>query len=142
LLLRPFDHISGPRFKRGPEDEPVGLALESLRWHGLLGRFGDRYGDWWAGLSDVAVPVLAVAAMGDHQDPVWACRKLYDQIGSQRRKFICLGREQGFTEDFGHVQMLVSKAAQVEVWPLVRDWLHECSQPVRELSDLPIVAAQ
>lgn len=142
LLLKSFDHISGARFKRGPEDEPVGLALESLRWHGLFGRFGDKDSHWWAGLRDVTVPVLVVAGAGDHQDPVWACRKLYDQIGSQQRKFICLGREQGFAENFGHVQMLVSKPAQHEVWPLVKDWLHERCAPVQELSDLPIGAMQ
>ncbi|OCR24206.1 EstX protein [Pseudomonas syringae] len=140
LLLKPFEHISGPRFKRGPEDEPIGLALESLRWHGLFGRFGDKYSDWWAGLAEVTVPLLVVAAAGDHQDPAWACRKLYEQIGSQQRTFICLGREQGFSEDFGHVQMLVSKPAQREVWPLVKDWLHERCMPVQELSQQPIAA--
>jgi pimeloyl-ACP methyl ester carboxylesterase len=127
LLLKPFEHISGPRFKRGPEDEPIGLVLESMRWHGLFGRFGDAHGNWWAGLKDVEVPVLAVAAVGDEQDPEWACRKLFEQIGSAERKFVCLGREHGFSEDFGHVQMLVSKSAQTEVWPLVADWLRERS---------------
>jgi hypothetical protein len=34
-----------------------------------------------------------------------------------------LGRTHGFSEDFGHVEMLVSKAAQQEVWPLVQRWL-------------------
>ena len=32
-------------------------------------------------------------------------------------------RGQTFSSDFGHVEMLVSPAAQQEVWPLVRDWL-------------------
>lgn len=37
LLLRSFTHVSGPRFKRGPEDEPIGLVLESLRCTGCSG---------------------------------------------------------------------------------------------------------
>jgi pimeloyl-ACP methyl ester carboxylesterase len=135
LLLKPFEHISGPRFKRGPEDEPVGLVLESLRWHGLFGRFGDRRSDWWEGLTDVEVPVLGVAALGDHQDPDWACRKLYDQFGSAQRQFISLGREQGFSEDYDHVRMLVSKGAQREVWPLVTDWLQARCVAEPELSE-------
>ncbi|KWT12612.1 MULTISPECIES: alpha/beta fold hydrolase [Pseudomonas syringae group] len=130
LLLRSFTHVSGPRFKRGPEDEPVGLVLESLRWQGLFGRFGERDNHWWAGLCEVQVPVLAVAAVGDQQDPEWACRMLFDQIGGdQPKQFLCLGREHGFSEDFGHVQMLVSKAAQQQVWPRVIDWLRERSVP-------------
>lgn len=123
LLLKRFSVISGSRLKRGPEDEPIGLALESMRWHGLFGRFGDAERDWWAGLAKVRVPVLAVAAMGDRQDPPWACRKLLGQFGSAISEFLCLGKENGFTSDFGHVEMLVSKEAQHEVWPLVRRWL-------------------
>lgn len=131
LLLKRWGQISGPRFKRGPEDEPVGLALESMRWHGLFGRFGDKQGDWWAGLAEVDVPLLAVAGAGDFQDPVWACRKLFDQLGGARKQFLRLGREEGF-EAFGHVDMLVSKAAQAQVWPLVERWLRDPLLPVHE----------
>ncbi|MNJ66296.1 hypothetical protein D3C77_623610 [compost metagenome] len=131
LLLKRWGQISGPRFKRGPEDEPIGLALESMRWHGLFGRFGDKQNDWWAGLAEVDVPLLAVAGAGDFQDPVWACRKLFEQLGGERKQFLRLGREEGF-EAFGHVDMLVSKAAQVQVWPLVERWLRDPLLPVRE----------
>lgn len=131
LLLKRFAVISGSRLKRGPEDEPIGLALENLRWHGLFGRFGDAERDWWAGLAEVRVPLLAVAAMGDRQDPPWACRKLLEQFGSPLSEFLCLGKENGFASDFGHVEMLVSKEAQREVWPLVARWL-EKTQDVAE----------
>jgi pimeloyl-ACP methyl ester carboxylesterase len=135
MVLKRFEHFSGSRFKRGPEDEPMGVILESLRWRGLFGRFGDKKEDWWAGLREVQVPLLVVTAAGDHQDPAWACRELFEQFGSERKQFLCLGREQGFTEDFGHVQMLVSKAAQTQVWPLVQDWLNQrSSTPVAESS--------
>lgn len=125
FLLKRFAHISGSRLKRGPEDEPIGLALEVLRWNGLFGGFRDRDRDWWAGLAQVQVPLLAVAGAGDHQDPVWACRKLFDQFGSSQRQFLVLGKAQGLSEDFGHVQMLVSRQAQADVWPQVERWLNE-----------------
>ncbi|KAF1010891.1 MAG: hypothetical protein GAK32_01195 [Pseudomonas fluorescens] len=130
LILKRFPHLSGTRLKRGPEDEPIGLALEALRWHGLFGRFGEPGCDWWKGLAGVDVPVLAVTAAGDRQDPAWACRKLFEQVGSEHRQYVCLGREQGFSGDFGHVEMLVSKAAQVEVWPLVERWLKDPLTPL------------
>ncbi|WP_044870169.1 alpha/beta fold hydrolase [Pseudomonas sp. LFM046] len=129
LLLKRFGVLSGSRLKRGPEDEPIGVALESLRWHGLFGRFGDAERDWWAGLSDVQVPVLAVAAAGDQQDPVWACRKLVEQVPTEHRHFLQLAKDEGFSDDFGHIEMLVSKAAEREVWPLVVYWLEHQRLP-------------
>lgn len=135
LVLKPFEHLSGPRLKRGPEDEPMGLVLENMRWHGLFGKFGERDNHWWEGLKSVEVPVLSVAATGDHQDPVWACRMLFDQIGSGQKQFLCLGRQHGFSEDFGHVEMVVSKTAQREVWPRIADWLQDrcAAQPSVEM---------
>ncbi|MBC2657134.1 alpha/beta fold hydrolase [Pseudomonas sp. MSSRFD41] len=130
LFIKRFAQLSGSRLKRGPEDEPIGLALESMRWHGLFGRFGDADKDWWAGLTEVGVPALAVSAAGDHQDPTWACRKLFDQLGSEHKQFVCLGREQGFSGNFGHVEMLVSKPAQAEVWPMVARWLRDQQAPL------------
>lgn len=129
-LLKRFAHVSGPRFKRGPEDEPAGVMIEALRWNGLFGRFGDADADWWKGLAQVDVPLLAVSAAGDEQDPDWACRQLFEQVGSEHRQYLCLGRGQGFTGDFGHVEMLVSKAAQAEVWPLTAQWLKDPLTPL------------
>ena len=129
MLLKRFDVLSGSWLKRGPEDEPIGLALESLRWHGLLGRFGDTERDWWAGLSNVTVPVLAVAAAGDGQDPAWACRKLLEQFPQESRHFLCLSQKYGYSSDYGHVEMLLSKEARHEVWPLVAHWLEHGQLP-------------
>lgn len=129
LLLRAFPYLSGRRLKRGPEDEPTGLALETLRWLRLFGRFGDAERDWWAGLAQVRIPVLGVAAAADHQDPAWACRKLLEQCSAAPTQFLLLGKDTGFTSDFGHVEMLVSKDAQREVWPLAEYWLLNLQLP-------------
>jgi pimeloyl-ACP methyl ester carboxylesterase len=134
FILKRFAQISGSRLKRGPEDEPIGVMIENMRWHGLFGRFGDAERDWWKGLADVDVPLLAVSAAGDFQDPAWACRKLFEQVGSEHRQYLCLGRQQGFSEDFGHVEMLVSKPAQTEVWPLVEQWLKDPLTPLSGVS--------
>ncbi|MFG0415524.1 alpha/beta fold hydrolase [Pseudomonas sp. BMW13] len=129
LLLRAFPYLSGRRLKRGPEDEPVGLALETLRWLRLFGRFADDERDWWAGLAEVRLPLLAVSAAGDHQDPAWACRKLLEQCSAADSEFLLLAKTAGFSSDFGHIEMLVSKEAQREVWPLAEYWLQHLRLP-------------
>jgi hypothetical protein len=83
----------------------------------------------------VQVPLLAVSAAGDLQDPAWACRKLYEQFVAAPRSFLLLGKEKGFSSDFGHVEMLVSKEAQAEVWPLVDYWLRELQLPADRQQD-------
>nr|WP_314485084.1 alpha/beta fold hydrolase [uncultured Pseudomonas sp.] len=128
-LLRRRGELSGVRFKRGPEDEPIGIALEHMRWHGLFGRFGDKHGDWWAGLGQIEVPTLAVAGAGDLQSPAWACHTLFEQLGGECKQFLCLGPDNGF-DALGHADMLAGKAAQVQVWPLVERWLREPALPV------------
>ncbi|WP_263265097.1 lysophospholipase [Pseudomonas sp. RIT-PI-S] len=129
LVLRGFEHLSGPRFKRGPEDEPAGIGLELLRWHGLRRRLGRGGADWRDGLAEVKLPLLVVAGAGDRQDPPWACEQLFLRFGGDGQ-FLMLGQAQGFSQDFGHVDMLVSKAAQAQVWPQVVRWL---SAPARVL---------
>jgi hypothetical protein len=49
-------------------------------------------------------------------------------------EFLCLGKKHGFSGDFGHVEMLVSKEAQLEVWPLVEQWLRKSPQVAAELA--------
>ena len=131
-LLRRFKVISGARLARGPEDEPIGVGIESLRWHGFFGRFGDQQSDWWAGLADVRMPFLAVTARADRDDPAWACRKLFDQVGAPIKQFILLGQQDGYSSDYGHIEMLVSKPAMLEVWPMVASWLSQQRVDVRE----------
>ncbi|WP_343350074.1 alpha/beta fold hydrolase [Pseudomonas sediminis] len=129
LLLLALPYLSGRRLKRGPEDEPIGLALETLSWLKLFGRFGDGEQDWWAGLARMRVPLLGVAAVADPQDPAWACHKLVEQCSAAPRQFLLLGKDKGFSSDFGHIEMLVSKEAQREVWPLVEQWLQHLQLP-------------
>ncbi|WXL27861.1 alpha/beta fold hydrolase [Ectopseudomonas mendocina] len=130
LTVRKF--LSGPDLKRGPEDEPASLAIEAMRWHGLFGRFRSPERDWWAGLAEVNIPTMAVTAVADRMDPAWGCEKMLNQFGSQAKQLLVLGKANGFSSDFGHVEMLLSKEAQREVWPLIKQWLNHQHPPVMD----------
>lgn len=133
FFLSCMPHLSGTRLGRGPEDEPIGVARDALRWYGLFGRFGSGTENWWQGLATVRIPVLAVSAEGDRQDPPAACERLLRQFGSATREHLCLGPRNGFSSPFGHVEMLISKAAQREVWPRLTDWLRrQAAEPCQQ----------
>ena len=123
LLLLRRERLAAGWLQSGEEDEPAAIVREALRWYGPFGRFGDGEADWLAGLAGVAVPVLALAGAGDRADPAAACCQLLECFGSPVREFLCLGRAQGFAEDYGHAAMLTSRNAQREVWPLLLRWL-------------------
>ncbi len=69
------------------------------------------------------LPSLGFAAKKDRGDPVKACRKLLNAIPGESQ-FYLLSKQQGFLQDYNHVNMVVSKAAEQDVWPKAIDWMN------------------
>lgn len=117
--------MDGRKLKIGPENEPAGIAKEYLRWLGLLGRWRLKHNKTpliakWQGLD---IPVLSMVGKNDQSDPAKYCKRFYEMCGSNDKTFRLLAKEHGFSRDFGHVDMVVSKEAAIEVWPEISDWL-------------------
>lgn len=74
---------------------------------------------YWYGFSDITVPTLSFSGAGDKNDPSNGCKYLYEQLGSWDKTYINLGKTGGYSKDFDHVGMVISKEAQKEVWSLV-----------------------
>jgi predicted alpha/beta hydrolase len=108
----------------GPEDELSGVMEQWMDWN-LRGCWTSRDGtDYGVALGDLRLPVLMVAGTGDHRfAPPDACRGLFELIGSPDRLFVEAGRDTGFSRDYGHVELIVSRDARREIWPLLADWL-------------------
>src|SRR5690606_25401045 len=79
--------------------------------------------DYSRAIAALEVPLLVMAAAADRWAPPPACRALLDSVASTDRTWQLLARQTGFSRDFGHVDMLVGRAARAEVWPLIRKWL-------------------
>ena len=100
--------------------------LEYARWKGIGGRWETSDGrSYHAGMRRFTAPLLALSGAADRNDPPKGCRELMEESGSTDLRFVLLGRKNGFSMDYGHVEMVVSKAAQKEVWPLIAKWLDE-----------------
>jgi pimeloyl-ACP methyl ester carboxylesterase len=120
----PWARLPGAPFGLGPEHEPAPLVREWMRWN-LLGvwRTPER-GDYLASLAGVDIPVLAVSGAGDRVlAPPHAVADLLRRFGSTDRSFVVAGVRHGFTANYGHAGMIVSRSAREEVWPLVLEWL-------------------
>ena len=125
--------LDGRKLNIGPENEPAGLVNEYLRRHDWFGRWQLKSSQQklQPGWQASELPLLAVAASADRSDPAKYCRRFFDSYGSAAagavdKTFLLLGQNDGFSRDYGHVDMVVSKPAASEVWPRVSDWLKQC----------------
>ncbi|MEY8203456.1 MAG: alpha/beta fold hydrolase [Bermanella sp.] len=113
----------------GPEHEPVGIAREFIRWSGLLGGWrSQKGGSYWLGLQELNIPALGFGAKQDKAYPAKHCKKLIHAF-SRQSQFYLLAKESGFTQDYNHLNMVVSKPAEQEVWPKAIQWMNLTFNP-------------
>lgn len=118
-------YFPAPRLGMGPEIEPPGEMEEMIDWK-AQDRWVDRSGvSYRDGLADLQMPIKGYAGAGDTTDPPEGCRALLEAIGSGRETFQLLSKDEGFARDYGHAEMIASKAAAEDVWPDLLDWLIE-----------------
>ena len=108
----------------GPEDELPGVMEQWMDWN-IRGHWIGRDGtDYSEALGGITLPLLFLAGTGDHRfAPPDACRGLSELVGSPDKLFIEAGLATGFRRDYDHVELIVSRDARLEVWPLLADWL-------------------
>jgi pimeloyl-ACP methyl ester carboxylesterase len=108
----------------GPEDELAGVMAQWMTWN-IDGTWtGDDGMDYGARFERLSLPALIIAATGDKLwAPPSACRALFTMLGSRDKTFLQCGTGTGFGADFDHVSVIVSREAQAEIWPLIRNWV-------------------
>jgi len=83
----------------------------------------DRKTSYEQNLGKVRRPLFCIAGAKDHLVPPASVAAAYDRIGSERKDFLVLGREQGQEEDYGHGDLLMGKNVRREVFPRILEWL-------------------
>jgi pimeloyl-ACP methyl ester carboxylesterase len=125
-VIKGLGNFPAPRFGLGPEMESAGTMLEIFRWKKLFGKWTNSEGtSYWEGLNRIEMPALTYAAANDKNDPAAGCRKIHKQLGSIDKMFMVLGKDTGFSKDYDHVGMVVSREAQQEAWPDLAGWLKD-----------------
>ena len=108
----------------GPDDEARGVMEQWMRWN--LGRrwVGDDGTDYFAACARIRAAHFALAGAGDWAfAPPMLCEDLVRASGSPDKTFLVCGRRTGFSRNFTHNRLLVSRAAREEVWPRIASWI-------------------
>jgi pimeloyl-ACP methyl ester carboxylesterase len=106
------------------EDLPYGVAEQFVDWlH--AGDFRNVAGtrSWRDGMARVRTPTLFVAGTADRLAVPDAVRAGYERLGTADKEYRLLGKAHGQAADYGHGDLLLSRRAPAEVFPLLEDWL-------------------
>jgi predicted alpha/beta hydrolase len=110
----------------GPEDELPGVMTQWLDWNRRGTWTGDDGIDYAATLRSLPLPLplLFLAGAGDHRfAPPHAVRALFDLVLADTRTFVLAGTGTGYRRDYGHADLIVSRSARAEIWPLLLSWI-------------------
>ncbi len=77
-------------------------------------------------MESLEVPVYVIAASRDEVAPLeWVVPAVCANSESGTRQLLVAGRENGFEQDYGHVDMLLGLKAQAEIYPTIHSWLQQ-----------------
>ena len=83
-----------------------------------------RY-DYTQGMERIEVPMLFLAGALDQLAPPAVLLDGYERVSSPDKKLEVLGVANGYSQDYGHVDLCIGKSAPDEVYPLIGNWLLE-----------------
>lgn len=121
ILCKLFGYFPSKRLKMGPFNESTAAMQDAVSWVSAAKSRGDYV--FWKGFEKLQMPVLSIGGGGDTVDPPDGVKFLMEKFASKDKTFSLLATSEGFSKDFDHVGMVVSKQAAGEVWPMVADWM-------------------
>lgn len=108
----------------GPERESARLMRQWCYWN-LQRKFVGYDGmDYLRRLTEVRIPVLALAGSADRVIAPWqGCEALARAFGGKDIEFLLCGKATCFQEDYSHSRLLMAGNAQSDVYPRIAQWM-------------------
>lgn len=124
MVTNALGRAPGKMLKLGPQDEFRSVMNQWYRWN-WKGRWTGKDGfDYLEGLRRITVPTLCFAGGGDRFiAPYQGCRRLYNALGSLDKRMVFCAKSEGYGEDYSHARIIMSRRAQLEIWPIISEWL-------------------
>ncbi len=79
--------------------------------------------DYVSALAQLDTPLLVIAGRGDRIAPVDRVAPYYDNAGSADKQLVVASRANGFSHDYGHLDLAMGDSAAAEIHPLIVGWL-------------------
>jgi len=120
-LSQLLGHFPARRLGMGPENEPPAVMADACR----IVTEAQRQRTMARRLANLRCPALAFGGGNDRMDPPEGCERFLGHMASTDKTWTLLALSQGYSQDYDHPGIVVSKAAQTEVWPQVLRWLQQ-----------------
>jgi pimeloyl-ACP methyl ester carboxylesterase len=133
------DRTTINRFYGFTLEDPGPGALRQLDHYLEHGRLVSADGglDYADLLDRVRVPILLVAGEGDVLAPMESMVETYEAVGSPDKTLARFGKAEGHQADYGHCDLVWSRHAPDEVFPVIADWLDRRQPVVPSSQGLP-----
>ncbi|MBI2570006.1 MAG: alpha/beta fold hydrolase [Candidatus Schekmanbacteria bacterium] len=115
-----------------------GVALEFIKWlkTGQWMNVDDSF-DFRANLQRITTPALIVAGSLDGLAPPTHVEPGFELLRSPLKRYLQLGRNYGFSADYGHVDMVMGLRAADEVFPKIADFVDEAEAYLAKTDPTP-----
>ena len=80
--------------------------------------------DYTAGLGQMRIPAMFCVGTLDNLATVCAVKRLYNQWGAKKKRFLLFGKVNGYICDYGHDDIIIGRYARREVFPAILQWLN------------------
>ncbi len=75
-------------------------------------------------LPKITIPILSICAKGDtFIAPKIGCEQFLNAFQNSKNKLLFCAIENGFSENYNHGRIILSKNAKKEIYPIVLDWI-------------------
>ncbi len=85
----------------------------------------DKSVNYTANLKNITIPTLLISGKRDHLGSPYIVRYVYDSISSKDKTFMSIGKSEGNTEDYGHVDLIIGREMKKDIIKPFINWLEE-----------------
>jgi pimeloyl-ACP methyl ester carboxylesterase len=116
-------------FERLVTNESPGITLQFSDWvrSGEV-RSSDHSFSYTQALARVRLPALFISGVEDMMAPAENTARHMTRLSSRLLRQVVLSKDNGFSADYGHGDLLVGRRSAEEVFPVVLHWLREVEE--------------